>query len=66
MLGVGVPELLIILVIVVIIFGADRISKIGKELGQGVSLFRKAVKDDNLPETTNTVRPAKLDDLDDF
>lgn len=39
--GIGMPELLIILVIVLIIFGAGKISEIGGALGRGISEFRK-------------------------
>lgn len=38
--GLGVPELLIILVIVVVIFGASRLPQLGKGLGEGISNFK--------------------------
>jgi sec-independent protein translocase protein TatA len=38
----GVPELLIILVIVIIFFGVGRISEIGGAMGKGIREFRKA------------------------
>jgi sec-independent protein translocase protein TatA len=41
----GGPELLIILVIVLLIFGVGRISKIGSELGQGIRNFREGVRE---------------------
>ncbi len=44
MFGLGVPELLIILVIVVVIFGATRLPQIGKGLGEGIRNFRQANK----------------------
>jgi len=44
MFGLGVPELLIILVIVVVIFGATRLPQIGKGLGEGIRNFRSATK----------------------
>lgn len=43
MFGIGAPELLIVLVIVLIIFGAGRLPKIGAGLGNGIRNFRKAV-----------------------
>ena len=48
----GAPELLIILVIVILIFGVGRIASIGGELGKGISAFRKGLKegDENKPE----------------
>lgn len=45
MLGLGVPELLLILVVVLIFFGADKIPQLAKSLGKGMSEFRKAQQD---------------------
>jgi sec-independent protein translocase protein TatA len=45
-MGLGVPELLIILVIVVLLFGASRISGVGNALGGSIREFKKAVRDD--------------------
>lgn len=42
----GAPELLIILIIVVLIFGVGRIANIGGELGKGINAFRKGLKGD--------------------
>lgn len=41
----GAPELLIILVIVLLVFGVGRISKIGGELGKGIQAFRSGIKE---------------------
>jgi sec-independent protein translocase protein TatA len=41
----GAPELLIILAIVVVLFGATRIGDIGKGIGRGIREFRREVKD---------------------
>ena len=38
--GLGIPELLIILVIVVVIFGASRLPQLGRGMGEGISNFR--------------------------
>ena len=43
MFGLGTTELMIILVIVIIVFGAKRIPLLGKGLGQGIKDFRKAL-----------------------
>ncbi|HZG67465.1 MAG TPA: twin-arginine translocase TatA/TatE family subunit [Herpetosiphonaceae bacterium] len=47
MAGLGVPELLIILVIVVVLFGASRLAGVGAALGNSVRDFRKTVRDDD-------------------
>ena len=41
----GTTELIIILVIVIVIFGASRLPQIGKGLGEGIKNFRAGVKD---------------------
>ena len=45
MFGLGTPELIILLVIVVLIFGVGRVSRIGRELGQSISEFRKGLSE---------------------
>ncbi len=46
---IGIPELLIVLVIVVLLFGPGRIGKIAGELGKGIRSFRDGLsgKDEN-------------------
>ncbi|HEX7123178.1 MAG TPA: twin-arginine translocase TatA/TatE family subunit [Gemmatimonadaceae bacterium] len=41
----GLPELLIIFVIIILIFGANRLPEIGKGLGKGIRNFKDATKD---------------------
>jgi len=43
-LGLGPSELLLVLLIVLVIFGAGKIPQIGSSLGKGIRNFRKAVK----------------------
>ena len=45
----GVPELLLILVIVLVFFGGRRIPEIAKGLGEGIKNFRNAMKDETAP-----------------
>jgi sec-independent protein translocase protein TatA len=42
--GIGVPELVIILVIVIVLFGASRLPQIGRGLGEGISNFKRSMK----------------------
>ena len=46
-MGLSVQELVIILLIVVVLFGARRIPEIMRGLGQGVSSFKKGLKSDD-------------------
>lgn len=46
MTKLGAPELLIILVIVLLVFGVGRIGKIAGELGGGIRAFREGLKGD--------------------
>jgi len=43
--GLGWPELVIILVIVLVIFGASRVPEIGRALGKGIREFRGSVSE---------------------
>lgn len=52
MFGLGVPELLIILVIVVLLFGAGKLPQIGSGLGEGIRNFRKSMKEKNEVDIT--------------
>ncbi len=43
----GVPELLIVLTIVVLLFGVGRIGKVAGEMGKGIRAFRDALKEND-------------------
>lgn len=47
--SLGVPELLIILLIVVIIFGANKLPQLGKGIGQGLKNFKESIKGEEPP-----------------
>jgi sec-independent protein translocase protein TatA len=43
--NLGLPELLVILVIVILLFGVGKLPQLGKGLGEGIKNFKDAVKD---------------------
>ena len=48
--GFGWPEILIIMVIVVLIFGVGKVADVGPALGNAIKGFRQAVKDEDVEE----------------
>ena len=44
-MGIGIPELLIILTIIILIFGASRLPEIGRGIGKGIKNFKEATKE---------------------
>ncbi len=58
MMGIGFPELMIILVIIMIIFGAGKLPEIGSAFGNSIRNFKKSMKEaeenaEELPEATD-------------
>ncbi len=45
MFGLGMPELLVILVIILVIFGAGKLPEIGGAIGKGIKNFKKATRE---------------------
>ena len=45
--SIGLPELLIILTIVILIFGANRLPELGRGIGKGIKNFKDATKEDS-------------------
>lgn len=52
--GIGWPELTIILVIVLVIFGASRVPEVGGAIGRGIREFRKSVSTDETDPKSET------------
>ncbi|MCK9365506.1 MAG: twin-arginine translocase TatA/TatE family subunit [Syntrophales bacterium] len=62
MFGIGMPELLIILVIILIIFGAGKLPEIGSALGKTIRNFKKSSNEPNEIDVTPKKEDNKSDD----
>jgi len=45
MFGLGLPELIVILVIILVLFGASKLPEVGSSLGKGLRSFKKEFSD---------------------
>jgi sec-independent protein translocase protein TatA len=59
MFGLGTQEMLIILVLVLIVFGAGKLPQVGSALGSGLRNFKKGMKDDIEIEEARIVEETK-------
>lgn len=60
-MGIGFKELLIILAIALLIFGAKRLKTIGSDLGGAVKGFKKAMDDEDDKETREQLKSPEKD-----
>ncbi|MEK6558153.1 MAG: twin-arginine translocase TatA/TatE family subunit [Candidatus Margulisiibacteriota bacterium] len=58
MFGLGVTELLVIMVIVFVLFGAGKLPEVGKALGRGIRAFKNEMN--GLEETINSEAESKV------
>ena len=58
----GIPELLIILLVIMLIFGAKRLPEIGSSLGKGIRTFKSAVTGEDDKETTGGETGTRADE----
>lgn len=65
MFGMGATELLIILVIVVLLFGASKLPELGRSLGSGLSNFKKGLKEGDEGPTLPAAPPTRTARADD-
>jgi sec-independent protein translocase protein TatA len=59
--GLGMPELLVILVIILIIFGAGKLPQIGEGMGKAIRNFKNATSDKNVTGEKEDKDPPKID-----
>jgi len=57
--GIGFPELVVIFVIILLLFGAKRLPDIAKSLGEGIKEFKKSMKDDTTSTKSDSSETAK-------
>ncbi len=57
MIGLGIPELLISLAIVLVLFGPGRLSGMGSAIGQSIRSFREAVREPTAQGSDRDARP---------
>ncbi|RYG73972.1 twin-arginine translocase TatA/TatE family subunit [bacterium] len=50
MLGLGTPEITIVLIIVMVLFGGAKVPELMRGLGEGMREFKKAIRDDDEKE----------------
>lgn len=55
--GLGFPELLVILAIILIFFGAGKLPELGRTLGSGIRNFQKSVRGEDEEENANKELP---------
>jgi sec-independent protein translocase protein TatA len=59
--NLGFPELLIIMVVILLLFGAKRIPEIAGSMGKGIREFKKNINDATREVTTDTKSPLDSD-----
>jgi sec-independent protein translocase protein TatA len=51
-MGFSIPHLLVVLVIVILVFGTNRLKNVGGDLGEAIKSFRKAINDGSEQQKT--------------
>jgi sec-independent protein translocase protein TatA len=57
--SLGLPELLVVLVIVIVIFGANRLPQLGQGIGSAIRNFKNSMGDPDAPASTASVGTCK-------
>ncbi len=63
--NIGMPELLVIMAVVLLVFGAKRLPEIGASMGKGIREFKKSIRDvrESIEDsdTETTAPPRQID-----
>ena len=55
--NIGIPELLIVLAIIILVFGASRLPELGRGLGKGIKNFKDATRNPDKDDKDDDVQP---------
>lgn len=61
MFGLGFPELILVLVIALVIFGPSRLPSLGSSIGQAIKGFKKALNEEDTNERTVIEKKAEIE-----
>jgi sec-independent protein translocase protein TatA len=59
LLSLGAPEIILIVLVLLLLFGGKKIPELMRGLGQGMKEFKKAAREDDKSEGTNDSAPVK-------
>lgn len=59
-MGIGMRELIVILLVVLVVFGTKKLTTIGTDLGNAVRGFKKAMSDGESDESSNATPPRQI------
>jgi sec-independent protein translocase protein TatA len=59
--GISLPELLILLIVLLLVFGAKRLPEMGRSLGKGMREFKDSVSGIDEPVSTTTPTPTRVE-----
>jgi len=57
MFGLGIPELIVLLVIILVLFGAGRLPEIGTAIGKAIRGFKKGMSEPDAIDVTSPISP---------
>jgi sec-independent protein translocase protein TatA len=63
--GLSITHLLVVLIIALLLFGAGRVSEIGKGLGEGIRNFKKGIRDDDEEQARAAAKRKAVDEDED-